>query len=99
MKSVTLFWTPSVSSGVTAQNVRVFDTGTLEVYGEQSLGAGVNQFATTVPEGTTVQGSVSTLRGEETVTALSNTVDVGFGALVGATDVGLSLSVAVQPIA
>ena len=99
MKSVTLVWTPSVSTGVEEQNVRVFNTATLAVYGEQSLGAGVNQFTAMVPEGTTVQGSVTTLRDVETVTALSNTVDVGFGPLVGATDVGLSLSVAVQPIA
>ena len=97
MINVLLEWTPSVSSGVDGQRVRIFDVDTLTVYGEVELPPDANTFECPVPEGTRVQGGVNTVRGEEEAAMLSNIIDVGYQPLQPATDATLVQAPVIQP--
>lgn len=94
MRAVELVWTPSASVGVEIQRVKVFNTDSLEVYGEADLDPTATDFLASCPEGVTVQGSVNTIRGTQEAVALSNTLQVPLSPLEAAT--GLVLGIAPQ---
>ena len=91
MSQVLLAWTPSVSTAVDLQRVRIYDVETQTAYGEADLDPTASQFAADCPEGRTVQGVVVTVRGTDEVAAQSNTLQVPYAPLVGATDLVLSI--------
>ena len=91
MKTVALVWTPSPSPGVDAQAVRIFNSETLETYGEEALSAQANRMTAICPEGIVVQGSVTTHRGEDSVTTVSDILEIGYGPLLAAADLTLGI--------
>ena len=91
MKTVALVWTPSASPGEDAQAVRIFNAETLETYGEETLSPQANRMTAICPEGIVVQGSVTTRRGEESVTSISDILEIGYGPLMAAS--GLTIGV------
>ena len=98
MKTVELAWTPSVSPGVDSQTARIVDVNTQQIYGEQTLAPASSMFKTECPEGSSVIGVVETVRDGLGVSAVSDTLSVGYGPLQPATGLVIGIPVIQQPI-
>ena len=95
MVAVGLQWNPSVSQGVTEQQVRICNVdGT--VYGWTVLDPTVGSFEANCPNGTTVVGEVLTVRGEDTVLVTSAQLQIPLAPLAGATGLTIGALVASQ---
>ena len=86
MQQVILSWEPSTSVNVDVQRVKIFDVNTLEEYGAADLDPSATMFSAQCPEGATVRGSVSTIRGTDEAVAVSGTVDIPLEPLQPATE-------------